>query len=540
MNRNARLYLTCAMVYAIGIGAWYSSSPLAVLKITLMKQMNISNSQYGLLLSAESLVNTLIPFIGGLLIGTIGPKSSAVLTSVTIVISNVILSVATYLDDSSAFAVMALGRVVYGIAFGLVVMTQEVIFANITLFSRDLYQSHPSSGGVKDPNSKKKDWWKKLVTLGMVMGFSVSVSRAAQWVATVSSVPISKSTGFYGNAFWVSTAVSSFSFICSLVLYTLLSSFECTPVASTRHCKSALVNESKVTAGSEDCKDVEIFDISKTLKPPASLYDQLVSILHFGHSTWLIMYLSFCFGLASYGFQYILPGYLATLHDVAPKAASTEAAWKTSISIALSIILSPITGMLLDNVGFRPVAFLVAGISLVLAISLIGFDATSSSSSVIIGLVFLSIGSTAGPVAEIASIPLTLSREVDIAVAIGLFRSIGNAGACIINPLLGHLQDVSQSYHSSLIVLDCCAAAYILLSVVLIIVSYKGWPLSRTSLLNCKHHKAVKYFEENNSEESSENSLGVIPYSGFLWFTVTAIAVIAAWCIFFTLGLDKK
>ncbi|KAF4973678.1 hypothetical protein FSARC_67, partial [Fusarium sarcochroum] len=55
--------LVCGV--ALSWGSSFSENTLGPLKSTLKKQLDITNSQYGAISSATSLVNTILPIIGG-------------------------------------------------------------------------------------------------------------------------------------------------------------------------------------------------------------------------------------------------------------------------------------------------------------------------------------------------------------------------------------------------------------------------------------------------------------------------------------------
>lgn len=54
------------MILFFATGSSYAESTLSPLKSTLRKELKISNAQYGAIASASSLVNTILPIIGGI------------------------------------------------------------------------------------------------------------------------------------------------------------------------------------------------------------------------------------------------------------------------------------------------------------------------------------------------------------------------------------------------------------------------------------------------------------------------------------------
>ena len=54
------------MILFFATGSSYAESTLSPLKSTLRSELKISNAQYGAIASASSLVNTILPIIGGI------------------------------------------------------------------------------------------------------------------------------------------------------------------------------------------------------------------------------------------------------------------------------------------------------------------------------------------------------------------------------------------------------------------------------------------------------------------------------------------
>lgn len=57
---------TFAMILFFATGSSYAEATLSPLKSTLVKKLKINNAQYGAIASASSLVNTILPIIGGI------------------------------------------------------------------------------------------------------------------------------------------------------------------------------------------------------------------------------------------------------------------------------------------------------------------------------------------------------------------------------------------------------------------------------------------------------------------------------------------
>ena len=89
---------------------------------------------------------------------------------------------------------MILGRAVFALGAGVIVTAQEAILSH----------------------------WFRGKGLGIAIGLQIAVSRATGWTAIVSVKPISDATGWYGNAFWVSSGICLFSWILNVVYVMLV------------------------------------------------------------------------------------------------------------------------------------------------------------------------------------------------------------------------------------------------------------------------------------------------------------------------------
>jgi len=77
----------------------------------LTQELGITNVQYGLLQSAVSLINTILPFFGGIFIDVFGTGAGSVLACSLILAGDVMVAMSTHM---ASYPVMVLGRLVYG------------------------------------------------------------------------------------------------------------------------------------------------------------------------------------------------------------------------------------------------------------------------------------------------------------------------------------------------------------------------------------------------------------------------------------------
>ncbi|RKP37903.1 major facilitator superfamily domain-containing protein, partial [Dimargaris cristalligena] len=151
----------------------------------------ISNTQYGLLQSAVSLVNTVLPVLGGLFIDAFGTSSGSILATSFILIGTSVVAMSTHYQS---FPIMVVGRLLYGLGSGTIVTIQETILSH----------------------------WFTGKGLAMTIALQIATARLASFLSMGTTVPIANATGFYGYAFWASAFICLCSWIINFVYVMLM------------------------------------------------------------------------------------------------------------------------------------------------------------------------------------------------------------------------------------------------------------------------------------------------------------------------------
>ncbi|KAI8987544.1 major facilitator superfamily domain-containing protein, partial [Mycotypha africana] len=154
-------------------------------------EFGITNSQYGALQSSVSIVNTVLPLIGGIFIDAFGTIPGSILTTVLIACGNILVAAST---SSRNLLMMIFGRVLYGIGSGTVVIVQETILSQ----------------------------WFQGRSLAAVIALMLTVSRLSSFLAQATVVPIANWSGWYGYGFWFSALLCVFSLVVNLIYIILL------------------------------------------------------------------------------------------------------------------------------------------------------------------------------------------------------------------------------------------------------------------------------------------------------------------------------
>ncbi|RKP12918.1 major facilitator superfamily domain-containing protein [Piptocephalis cylindrospora] len=181
--------LVCALL--MSAGSHFSTNALNALKSTIKADMGIDNTQYGVISSSVSLINTILPFLGGVWMDRFGTGWGALLSTGLIVIGNAFSAMAAHLDS---YAWMVVSRVIFGLGSGCVVVAQETILSK----------------------------WFRGKGLAITIGLQITVSRLFNFLAHGTAIPIKNNTGFYGNPFWVACGISAASWLFTIIYLILL------------------------------------------------------------------------------------------------------------------------------------------------------------------------------------------------------------------------------------------------------------------------------------------------------------------------------
>ncbi|OLY85259.1 Major facilitator superfamily domain-containing protein 1 [Smittium mucronatum] len=152
------------------------------------RELGISNSQYGVLQSTVSLVNTIIPVFGGFFIDSFGTSLGSLLATFFIMFGSLIIALST---NMSSFPLMVLGRILYGLGSGTIVTVQETILGH----------------------------WFKGSSLAATIALQISTARLSSYLSMGTAVPIMNWFGFYGAAFWASSIICVISFVINFMYY---------------------------------------------------------------------------------------------------------------------------------------------------------------------------------------------------------------------------------------------------------------------------------------------------------------------------------
>ncbi|KAI7901901.1 major facilitator superfamily domain-containing protein [Cokeromyces recurvatus] len=311
------------------------------MKNTIKHEFGITNSQYGVIQSSVAIVNTILPVVGGIFIDAFGTIPGALLTTLLITSGNILVALAA---SPKSLYVMVMGRVLYGIGSGTVVIVQETILSQ----------------------------WFTGRSLAGVVALMLTVSRLASFCAQATVIPIANRTGWYGYSLWFSALLCIFSMIITFVYIGLLK----TVTKSTITCRKQM----------EVIKRKKSFSWSKLMFLP--------------HSYWLIATMEFLLGGGWSCFLHINSEFVKLKFSYDDAHAAAVA----SVAQVLPVVLMPFLGVCVDRFGKRTLMMIGSGLAMLCSMLLLEF----TSMPPLLGMLLFSISLSLGPVGLVSSVPVIL------------------------------------------------------------------------------------------------------------------------------------
>ena len=163
-------------------GVYYAYDALSPIADFIMKGINISRAQYGLLFSFYYVPNIVMVLIGGILLDRVGIRKAGTLFA-ALCAAGVFLTAATKI-----FPVMLMGRLLYGLGAESLIITQNKVLAK----------------------------WFKGREMALSFGLNLMVARLGTFAALNSAARIQEWTGSWRMAIWISAVLM---FVCFLLFF---------------------------------------------------------------------------------------------------------------------------------------------------------------------------------------------------------------------------------------------------------------------------------------------------------------------------------
>ncbi|ORZ11879.1 major facilitator superfamily domain-containing protein [Absidia repens] len=344
------------------------------MKNTVKEEFGISNSQYGVLQSSVAIVNTVLPVLGGIFIDAFGTIPGSICATILITLGNVLVALSTH---SASWNIMIVGRVLYGVGSGCVVIVQETILSQ----------------------------WFRGRSLAAVVALMLTVSRLASFLAQATVIPIANWSGWYGYGFWFSAMLCLFSLVINLIYVVLL-------------------RRTSTVSNVDNCRSIQTLRNKKTFR--------WSKLLYLPHAYWLIVTMEFLLG-GAWGCFLHINSELVKMRFGYDNAAAAAIA---SVAQVLPIFFMPLLGVCVDRYGKRPLMMVCSGLTFTFAMYLLEYTDIHP----LMGMLSFSLSLALGPVGLVSSVPILLNLSL-VGSGLGLVKSATNIGASLFDIVTGWLQD---------------------------------------------------------------------------------------------------
>lgn len=450
------------------------------MKSSIKHYLEIDNTRYGVLSSSVSIINTVFPIMGGLFIDVFGSIWGTLAVNVFVIVGSLLTALAA---RYTSFALMVVGRVIFGIGSGLIVTMQESLLSK----------------------------WFRTRHLSIAIGLQLSISRLASFLGTLAANPVAGATGTWVWAFWLALILCGFSVVMNVV-YALI----------VRHLTGG------GTEGVLSKKDRLQLKAKRTFK--------WRSIAKFPVLYWSIITVEFIYAAVWSSFQTIS----TELIQVHFGSTQVLAGYQASASLVVPIVATPVLGVVQDVLGGRLVVLLLSAVFLILSCALLGWTYVNA----VVGMVFYSISLAFGPIAMITSIGMILPSDY-IGTGLGLYKSANNVGTSILDIVVGVIQDhtANQAYTGVMVLYIILAC----IGFVLIIGLWVAQRVFYDNLLEARIAKRQRLMDAKNARELNLIRQGKDSYEGtqpkkinFVFIAAFIAALVVAWVLFFVYAINGQ
>ncbi|KAK9695221.1 hypothetical protein K7432_013090 [Basidiobolus ranarum] len=251
----------------------------------------------------------------------------SILSTTLIAIGNIFVA---FSASYSSFPMMIIGRVLYGIGSGAIVIILETIIS----------------------------LWFRGKGLAITLGLQIATSRLAAYLAFVTAVPLNKAVGFYGAAFWLSAVLCILSLLIN-ILYVII-----------------------VRVSNEDANPEELRKLRNKKEFKFS------RLLYFPGLVWIMIWLNFIIGSGWTTFLHINSELVMSRFNVNEE----QAGYYASFAQFLPIFIAPFMGYILDGFGKRTLSVMLSSTTFLLSMYVLGFTSVHPIVGMLVFSISLSIG----------------------------------------------------------------------------------------------------------------------------------------------------
>ncbi|KAJ7492226.1 major facilitator superfamily domain-containing protein [Mycena latifolia] len=370
-----------ALALMLPVGSSFSENTLGPLKATLVRELKITNAQYGAIASATGLVNSILPVAGGFLMDYVGVNWGSMFCAVFVFVGSMVSALGTNFDS---FKLILGGRVIMGLG----------------------------STMIETAASKIETHWFRKRGLGFILGFDIAFGKLVVLAAKACAVPMRDAApGFWGWALWIPCIICFVNLLMTAVYVwwtTTLPAWTRIPTGRER-----AVAEGRVR------RFGYLPDFTQLKYLPR------------------LFFVFTCTQIMQAG---VVGGFNGLSADIIKETrGSTEllAGYTSSVQQVIPIFLTPALGGFFDRWGFRMLFVSFTSALWIMVYSCIGFTRVHP----LFPMVFASVAQSFNAMPFICSLPLLSPEQTNMGMIFGVWKAFANAGSVVVDMVAGTIQD---------------------------------------------------------------------------------------------------
>ncbi|GAA6004588.1 hypothetical protein JCM10207_000947 [Rhodosporidiobolus poonsookiae] len=364
--------------------AVYWTSGMGSIKSTIVKDLGITNAKFGVISSASSLINTIVPFVSGAALDYYGAEICALLCTVLVLVGYLIAAVGA---QTGSYSALVVGSVLSG-------------FGDIT---------------VRTAQLKISAHWFQGTHLGLALGLAIAVQRTIGVVAKATAVPIAEKSG-WAWFFWTAFILEAFVLLLCIAYYM----FE-RRVPEQYRAPCGRRSARKQSGGEK-------------VRFKGSLRTFWKGVWALPAFFWVLLLTQMMQNGVVIQFQTLSADMIRVIRGTTEK----KAGWVAAVGQVPVIILTPLTGIFFDKIGFRVHFIALSAIGWIIIFCLLAYTRLNA-----IGITMLqSLPYAINLIPLQAVIALTVGPHQQ-GSAQGAYQALVNAGTVIVGVAAGAIQDGS-------------------------------------------------------------------------------------------------
>eukprot|EP00190_Bangiopsis_sp_CCMP1999_P007038 CAMPEP_0198722998 /NCGR_PEP_ID=MMETSP1475-20131203/570_1 /TAXON_ID= ORGANISM="Unidentified sp., Strain CCMP1999" /NCGR_SAMPLE_ID=MMETSP1475 /ASSEMBLY_ACC=CAM_ASM_001111 /LENGTH=422 /DNA_ID=CAMNT_0044483971 /DNA_START=271 /DNA_END=1539 /DNA_ORIENTATION=+ len=392
----------------MAVGAHYGKHSLSAMGPDLLEVIGLNRKQFGLIFSFQELPGIVLPLYAGVLVSLVSYHSAALLLTSLVLLGQTIVTVAAF---SGSFGAILVGRLVFGLGDGALVVLQGSIIGN-------WFAEVDESKSLLSRASRRR------IGLSTAFGVQLLASRVSSFSAL--GTPALIAANCPGGV------------LCSLV-------FACGVCAAS------------FAAG---CLFFAIFkDTKHACVAPHRLSNLPGTLRRLPTSYWLLTTVWIFTSSAFFSFLHFAPDIFSKRYFFSHVSAGVMSA----CTLAFAAVVSPMLGAGLDKFGHRPDVLIIA--SMFMCLSMLRMCMPATLLAVNVSVALLGIGFALSPVTLLSSVALITEGET-LAMSLALFKCAENFGMAITHFTAGWIADATGHYTWTLVFFLALCVSALLSSIV--------------------------------------------------------------------------